>query len=121
MAIPYVFRRPRLPVIVVADDRAFRATSTAAIQKVLRRELPTAAKRRLLDSQWNWFDVLTGEVEAIAPSFVDMQPPTKQSVITLVNSRANRSETAAVYLPRSLSSRSREEIFQELLAILPAG
>lgn len=76
---------------------------------------------RLLDSHWAWFEVLTGEVEAIAPSFIDFQPPTKQSVITLVNGRANRSETAARYQPRSLSSRSREEIFQELLAILPAG
>lgn len=119
MAIPYVFRRPRLPVIVIADGRAFRATSTAAIQKILRRELKTATNVRLLDSQWAWFEVLTGEVEAIAPSFIDSRPPTKQSVIALVNGRANRSDTAAVYQPRSLSSRSREEIFQELLAILP--
>jgi hypothetical protein len=107
-------------VIVVADDRVFRATSTAAIQRLLRRELKTAAKARLLDSHWAWFEVLTGEVEAIAPSFVDYQPPTKQFVITLVNDRANRSETDALYQPRSLSSRSRPEVFHELLAILPA-
>jgi hypothetical protein len=65
--------------------------------------------------------VLTGEVEAIAPSFIDFQPPTKKTAIDLVNGRANKSETPAVYQPRSLSSRSREEIFQELLAILPAS
>ncbi len=121
MAIPYVLRKPRLPVIVVADDRAFRATSTAAIQKLLRRELNLGAEVRLLDSQWAWFEVLTGDVEAIAPSFIDFQPPTKQTVLDLVNGRANKSENAAVYQPRSLSSRSREEIFQELLAILPAS
>jgi hypothetical protein len=121
MAIPYVLRKPRLPVIVIADDRAFRATSTAAIQKLLQRELSLGAEVRLLDSHWAWFEVLTGEVEAIAPSILDYQSPTKQTVLDLVNGRSNKSENAAVYQPRSLSSRSREEIFQELLAILPAS
>jgi hypothetical protein len=121
MAIPYVFRRPRLAVIVVAGDRVFRATSSAAVQKLVRRELKPGAEVRLLDSNWDWFDVVTGEVEAIAPSFLDSQPPTKQSIIVLVNSRSNRSGTDAVYQPQSISRHSREEVFQELLAILPAG
>ncbi len=119
MSIPYVFRKPRLPVIIVVDDRVFRAISTAAIQKLLKRELKLDAEVRLLDSRWEWFKVMTDEVEAIIPSIY--QSPTKQALITLVNNRANRSETNVAYQPRSLSSRSREEIFQELLAILPAG
>ena len=121
MVIPYVLRRPRLPVIVVAGDRVFRALSAAATQKILRRELQPSVEVRLLDSEWKWFEVLRGDVEAIAPSFSDFQPPTKQAVITLVNARTNRLETDPVYQPRSLSSRSREEVFQELLAILPVG
>jgi hypothetical protein len=121
MAIPYVLRRPRLPVIVVAGDRVFRAISGAAIQKILRGELQSGVEVRLLDSEWAWFEVLTGDVEAIAPSFADFQPPTKQAVIALVNGRTNRVEADPLYQPRSLSSRSREEVFQELLAILPVG
>jgi hypothetical protein len=121
MTIPFVFRKPRLPVIIVAGDRVFRAISAAAIQKLVRRELTAGAKVRLLDSNWAWFEVLTGDVEAIVPSFTHYQPPTKQTLITLVNSRANRAETDPLYEPRSLSSRSREEIYQELLGILPVG
>lgn len=121
MAIPYILRRPRLPVIVFSDDRAFRAMSSSAIQKLVRRELSVGAEVRLLDSEWAWFDVLGGDEPAIAPSFVDIQPPTKQSIIEMANCRSNSSEADPVYQPRSLSNRSRQEIFQELLAILPVG
>lgn len=47
-------------------------------------------------------------VGVIAPSFVDYRPPTKQSVIALVNGRANKSADAPRYKPRSLSRRTRE-------------
>jgi hypothetical protein len=121
MTIPYILRRPRFPVIVVAGDRAFRALSSAAVQKLLRRELTTGAEIRLLDYDWRWFIVLTGKVCAIAPSIADYQQPTKQEVIDLVNGRANKADGSTSYQRRSLSSRSREEVFQELLAMLPSG
>jgi hypothetical protein len=98
----------------------FRALSAAATQQFLRRELQPSVEVRLLDSNWKWFDVWRGDTEAIAPS-VDFQPPTKQAVIALVNARTNRLETDPVYQPRSLSSRGRAGVFQELLAILPVG
>ena len=120
MSILYVLRRPRFPVIVVIGDQVFRAVSSAAVQKLLRRP-PEVTDVRLLDSDWAWFKPISGEVLAIAPSFSDFQPPTKQFLVALVNDRSNKTEASPSYMPRSFSSRSREEIFQELLAILPAG
>ena len=117
----YVFRPPRFPVILVVGDRAFRVVSTGQLRKLLRRELKSAAgAARLLDSTWEWFTVLPDAV-LIAPSFLDRQPPTKQALIALVNGRSNGAPDAPVYKVRSLSNRTREEVFAELLAILPAG
>jgi hypothetical protein len=107
-------------VIVVVGDRAFRAASGSALQKLLRRELPSEAKARLLDSTWEWFELML-EVDAIAPSFLDRLPPTKKAVIAIVNGRSNRAADAPLYELRSLSSRTRVEIFAQLLSILPAG
>jgi hypothetical protein len=107
-------------VIVIAGDRVFRSLSSAAVQKLLRRELKAGIELRLLDSAWRWFDVLA-DVGAIAPSFGNHLSPTKQTVITLVNGRSNRSADAPLYEPRSLSSRTREEVFTELIAVLPVG
>jgi hypothetical protein len=120
MPIQYVFRKPRFPVIVTAGDRVFAAPSPARLGKLLARESPADADIRLLDSTWEWFEFVP-DVSAIAPSFVDRSPPTKAEVISLVNDRANRADDAPQYLLRSLSSRSREDIFAELLALLPAG
>jgi len=73
MSIPYVLRKPLFPVIVSAGPRVFRAISSAALQKLLRRELTTGDELRLLDSAWAWFEVITGEACAIAPSFADFR------------------------------------------------
>jgi len=75
-------------------------------------------KARLLDSTWEWFEVLP-DLGAVAPSFFDRLPPTKQSVIALVNGRSNKAAGALLYHPRSLSGRTRGRIFAELLAVLP--
>jgi hypothetical protein len=108
-------------VIVVAGERAFRALSSAAVEKLLRRELKAGAGIRLLDSEWRWFEVLATEVCAIAPSFRYHESPTKREIIDLVNGRGKKIDNAPMYRHRSVSSRSREEVFQELLAILPTG
>jgi hypothetical protein len=121
MAILYVFRRPRFPVIVLVESRVFRALSSAAIEKLLRRELKTGQEVRLLDSEWAWFKPIEGEVMAISPLIANPHPITKQALVDLVNGRANKVEGAPSYQRRSLSSRSREEVFQELLAILQSG
>jgi hypothetical protein len=116
----YVFRRPRFPVIIVAGDRVFGSPSTAGVKKVLRREAKPGVKLRLLDATWEWFEVLA-DLDAIAPSLVDRAPPTKRSVVALVNGRSNRAPDAPLYEPRSLSNRTRNHVLAELLAVLPAG
>lgn len=116
----FVFRRPHLPVIIVPGDRVFAAASAAGVKKLLRREVQPRVKVRLLDVTWEWFDVLS-DLDAIAPSLIDHAPPTKRSVVGLVNSRSNRAPGAPVYEPRSLSSHTRHDIFARLLALLPAG
>jgi hypothetical protein len=121
MSIRYVLRKPRFPVIVILGERVFRAISSAALQKLLRHELKADADIRILDTDWKWFTVIVGEISAIAPSFADFQAPTKEALIALVHNRANRVEADPTYQRRSLSSRSREEIFQELIGVLPAG
>ena len=116
----YMFRRPQYPVIVVVDDRAFRALAPHQFGRLLQRELECIPGTvRLLDSAWRWFDVLIKE-EVIVPSFLDGQPPSKKTLIALVNSRANRAPADPMYDARSLSNRSRERVFAELLAVLPA-
>lgn len=116
----YIFRRPRFPVIVVVDDRVFASSSAAGVKKVLRREEQPAGKIRLLDSTWEWFDVLS-DLDAIAPSFLDRRPPTKRSLVGLVNARSNRAPDAPVYELRSVSNQTRDHIFARLVAILPVG
>ena len=116
----YVFRRPHFPVIIVVGDRVFAAESTAVLKKLLRRETQPGLNIRLLDATWEWFDLLS-DLDAIAPSFVDHLPPTKRSVVDLVNSRRNRAAGAPVYEPRSLSNHTRDDIFAQLLALLRSG
>ena len=106
-------------MILVVGDRALRALSPPELQKLLRRELRSAVNTRLLDSTWEWFEVLP-DIGAIAPSLVDRLPPTKQSVIALVNGRSNRAPGAPLYEVLSLSSRTRQEVFAQLLAVLSA-
>ena len=120
MPIRYAFRKPRFPVIVIAGDRVFAAPSPSGLQKLVEREGRAGSGIRLLDSTWEWFDFVP-DASAITPSFVHRSSPTKQEVISLVNDRANRADDAPKYLRRSLTSRSREDIFAELLALLPAG
>lgn len=121
MAILYVFRRPRFPVIVFIETRVFSALSSPAVEKLLRREWKAGVGVRLVDSDWAWFKTIEGEVMAFSPLIANLHTLTKQALIDLVNGRANRVEGAPIYLRRSLSSRSREEIFHELLEILPSG
>lgn len=116
----YMFRRPQYPVILVVDDRAFRAQAPRQLDRLLQRELAcTPGTVRLLDSTWSWFEALI-EAEVIVPSFLDGQPPSKKSLIALVNSRSNRTLADPMYDALSLSNRSRERVFAELLAVLPA-
>jgi hypothetical protein len=117
MPIRHAFRKPHFPVIVTAGDRVFAAPSPSVLQKLVERERRAGLDIRLLDSTWEWFEFVV-DVSAIAPSFVDHMPPKKQEVISLVNDRANRADDAPVYSLRSLSSRSREDIFAELVALL---
>jgi hypothetical protein len=105
-------------VIAVIDDRVFRALSTAQLQRLLDRAAESARTVRLLDSTWEWFELMS-EVGVIAPSFLDRLPPTKASLVALVNGRSNRDSGSTEYNPRSLSNRTREEVFAELLAVLP--
>jgi hypothetical protein len=120
LAMRYILRRPRFPVIIVAGDRVFRSPSPAGVKKVLRREAQPGVKVRLLDATWEWFEVLS-DLDAIAPSLVDRAPPTKGSIVALVNGRSNRAPGAPQYEPRSLSNRTREDVLAGLLAVLPAG
>lgn len=94
--------------------------SPAELQKLLRSKLRSATTARLLDSTWEWFEVLP-DIGAIAPSLIDRLPPTKQSVMALVNGRSNRAPGAPLYEVRSFSSRTRGEVFAHLLAVLPAS
>ena len=115
----YMVRRPQYPVILVVDDRAFRAQAPRQLGRLLQRELAcTPGTVWLLDSTWSWFDMLIEE-EVIVPSFLDGQPPSKKSLVALVNGRSNRAPADPVYDARSLSNRSRERVFAELLAVLP--
>jgi hypothetical protein len=121
MAVLYVLRRPRFPTIVFIEGRVFRASSSQDLEKVLQRELKADVKIRLLDSDWAWFKAIHGEVMAVAPLIAGLHPITKQALIDLVNGRTNKAEGDPSYERRSLSSRGRDEIFQELLAIMPAN
>ena len=116
----YLFRRPRFPVIIVAGDRVWGAPSTAGVKKVLRREAQPGVKVRLLDATWEWFEVLP-DLDAIAPSLVNRAPPTKRSVVALVNGRSNRAPGAPRYEARSLSNRTRDDVLAGLLSVLPTG
>ena len=116
----YMFRRPQYPVILFVDDRAFRAQAPRQLGRLLQRELECTPRTvRLLDSTWSWFDVLIEE-EVIVPSFLHGQPPSKQTLIGLVNGRSNRALADPMYDARSLSNRSRERVFTELLSVLRA-
>jgi len=115
----FVFRQPRFPVIAVVGDRVFQVPSADKLRRLFDRELgSTGGTARLLDSTWECFE-LHAEIGAIAPSFVDRHPPTKQALIELVNGRSNRAGDAPLYEKRALSARTRDAIFAELLTLLP--
>jgi hypothetical protein len=90
MAILYVLRRPRFPVIVFAEERAFRALSSQELEKLLRRELKADVNVRLLDFEWSWFKSFEKEALAVAPLISSSKPITKETLIDMVNGRANR-------------------------------
>ncbi|MHB0972577.1 MAG: hypothetical protein ACYC7A_22510 [Thermoanaerobaculia bacterium] len=98
----------------------FAAPSPSALEKLIKRESHVETVVRILDSTWEWFELIRDGL-VIAPSFVDRLPPKKQDVIALVNDRTNRAIDAPVYQLRSLGSRSREDIFAELLSLLSVG
>ena len=115
----YMFRRPQFPAIVFVDNRAFRAQVPRMLDELQQRELECFPSTvRLLDSSWGWFDLLIEE-RVIVPSFLDGQPPSKKTLVALVNGRSNRAPGDPMYDPRSLSNRNRERVFAELFALLP--
>ena len=114
----FAFRRPRFPVIVVAGDRVFAAISPAALKTLLGRELRPGMDIKLLDLTWEWFE-LARDSDLLVPSFLDRAPPTKRTVLALVNGRTNRPPGRPLYDPRSISNHSRDAIFAELVALLP--
>ena len=113
--IGYVFRSPRYPAIAVSGDRLFAVHSVKGLEKLIEGE--QTDKLRLLDSTWEWF-VYFPDLLALAPSFPMSQPPSKLQLIEMVNTRINRPSNSALCRTNSLSSRSRVEIFRELIALL---
>lgn len=119
MSFRFLFRKPIFPVIIVAEDRVFRAATESALQSLLNREVGARDDVLLVDARWAWFQIYA-EQRIVGPSFIRSRPPTKQQLIEVVDGRSNRSEDDPRYRPGSLSSRKREEIFRKLVSILPA-
>lgn len=107
-------------MILVADERVFLADSPSAADKLVLREISTANEVRILDSNWLWYQILPQKFIVVIPSVRDYRPPTKNDLIDLVNNRLNRETDSPRYEKRSLSSKSREDIFAALAAILRA-
>ncbi len=104
----YLFRRLQFPVLAVVEDRAFRVQAPHRLRRLLQREQDCAqGSFRLLDSSWTWF-VVTIEEEAIIPSLRDIQPPTKQTLIALVNGRVNRAPGEPMYAPRAAKAGTKK-------------
>jgi len=104
-------------VIVVGGDLVFAAASPPNLEGLVRRTL-AGAEIKLLDQTWEWFE-LAADDDLVLPSFLNRLPPTKRAVVALVNGRSNRTPDAPDYQLRSLSNHTREDIFAELIALLP--
>jgi len=115
--LQFLVRAPRYPVIVVVEDRVFASNSRKQLIRLFGENFSETV--RLLDSTWEWF-VYRPSLSAFSPHFPFRQPPSKLEIIEVVNRRANRLDNGVLCRTTSLSTRSRSQVFQELIAILTA-
>jgi hypothetical protein len=111
-----MFRRPIFPIIIEIDGLVISARSTQGLEKKLS-SIALAAGRLYpgVDSTGGTWDLY---VDGMMLSPLTLRKrPTKKELIALVNGRTNKRPDEVPYPEKSLSKKTFERIFEELVNI----
>ena len=111
-----IFRRPVFPIIIEIDGIVVSAQSAQGLEKKLS-QIALAAGRlyRVVDSSGATWDLY---VDGMMLSPLTLRrKPTKKELIALVNGRTNKHSEEVPYPEKSLSAKTFERIFEELVNI----
>lgn len=111
-----MFRRPKFPIIIEIDGAVLSARSAQGLEKKLSRfKLVPGSKYEAADSTGATWDLYV-DLMTLSPLTLRKRP-TKKELIALVNGRSNKAADETPYPERSLSSKTFEAIFEELVDI----
>ncbi len=111
-----MFRRPIFPIIIEIDGIVVSARSTQGLEKKLSK-IALAAGRLYhgVDSTGATWDLY---VDGMMLSPLTLRKrPTKKELIALVNGRTNKSPDEMPYPEKSLSAKTFERLFEDLVNI----
>lgn len=111
-----MFRRPVFPIIIEIDGLVISARSTQGLEKKLSRITLTPGRR------YNGVDTTGGTwdlyVDGMMLSPLTLRKrPTKKELIKLVNGRTNKTQDETPYPEKSLSAKTFEKVFEDLVNI----
>jgi hypothetical protein len=111
-----MFRRPVFPIIIGIDGIVVSARSTQGLEKKFS-QIALAAGRLypVVDSTGATWDLYVDGM--ILSPLTLRKRPTKKELIALVNGRTNKHPDEVPYLEKSLSNKTFERIFEELVNI----
>ena len=114
--INYVFRMPIFPIIIEIDGQVISARSKQGLEKKLSGiMLAPGRKHGGVDSTGETWDLY---VDGMLLSPLTLRKrATKMELIKLVNGRKNKSRHEKPYSEKSLSAKTFEMVFQDLVDI----
>lgn len=113
-------RAPKLPVIIISEERLFAGASRNSVADGLTKAVPRNGLHvRLIDSTGEEFWYIR-EQRTLAPGFFPRKW-TKKRIIELFNSSSNAKLLGVECSPRSLSNKSLADVVAEVAALLQDG
>ena len=111
-----MFRRPVFPIIIEIDGIVVSSRSAQGLEKKLSGILLDQGRRyQAVDSAGATWDLYMDHM-MLSPLTLRKRP-TKKELIALVNGRTNKQPDEVPYPERSLSAKTFERIFEELVSI----
>ena len=114
--IRYMFRSPKYPLIIDIDGHVVAARSGQGLEKKLSSmELSPGRIYDAVDSTGQTWSLLW-DSRFLSP-LTGKKRPTKLQLVKLVNGRKNRSKDEKRYSEKSLSAKTLEKVFDDLVKI----
>lgn len=115
--IKYMFRMPAFPIIMEIDGTVIAARSRQGLEKKLSGMiLLPSQKYGGVDSTGKAWDLYADSM--ILSPLTLRKRATKLQLIRLVNGRKNRKQTETLYSEKSLSVKTFERVFEELVNLV---